>query len=68
MTKEADRIELKHLLTLEPAISAKQTDQMRDSGIERVIPSSIHGEYTDVQRDWLLDLRRFIELARALQT
>jgi hypothetical protein len=68
VTKEADRIELKHLLTLEPAISAKQTDQMRDSGIQLVIPSSIHGEYTDVQQEWLLDLRRFIELARALQT
>src|SRR5580658_9084304 len=36
VTKEADRIELKHLLTLEPAISTKQTDQMRASGVQLV--------------------------------
>jgi hypothetical protein len=65
--KEADRIQLKHLLTLEPAISTKQTDQMRASGIQLVIPSSIHGEYTPEQRAWLLDLRGFIELVRTRQ-
>jgi hypothetical protein len=68
VTKEADRIELKHLLTLEPAISTKQTDQMRASGVQLVIPSSIHGEYTDKQREWLLDLRSFIDLVRRLQS
>jgi EcoRII C terminal len=68
VTKEGDRVERKHLLTLEPAISAKQTDQMRDSGIQLVIPSSVHGEYTKAQRDWLLDVRRFIELARRVQS
>jgi hypothetical protein len=68
VTKEADRIQLKHLLTLEPAISAKQTDQMRDSGIQLVVPSSIHGEYTNAQREWLLDVDRFIALIRALQS
>ena len=67
VTKEADRIQLKHLLTLEPAISTKQTDQMRDSAVQLVVPSSIHGEYTQAQRRWLLDLRRFIELVRKLQ-
>jgi hypothetical protein len=61
ITKEADRIPLKHLLTLEPAISHNQTEQMQQSGIQLVIPSSLHADYTPQQRATVLDVRGFIE-------
>jgi EcoRII C terminal len=64
VTKEADRIGVKHLLTLEPAISVKQTDQMRESGVQLIVPGPIHGEYTPAQCEWLLNLGGFIELVR----
>lgn len=67
ITKEADRIPLKHLITLEPAISVKQTDQMRESQIQLVVPASIHGKYTPEQCKWLLSLRTFIDLVRTRQ-
>jgi hypothetical protein len=67
ITKEADRIALKHLLTLEPAISVKQTDQMRESQVQLVVPATIHGKYTADQCKWLLSLRMFIDLLRTRQ-
>jgi hypothetical protein len=67
ITKEADRIPLKHLPTLEPAISPARTTQMQDSGVQLVVPASIHAEYTREQSKALLDLRRFTELLRERQ-
>jgi hypothetical protein len=67
ITKEADRIPLKHLLTLEPAISAAQTTQMRDSGVELIVPASIHAKYSPDQCLTLLSLRHFASLLRARQ-
>jgi hypothetical protein len=67
VTKEADRIALKHLLTLEPAISIKQTDQMRESGVQLVVPAGIHGEYTPAQCAWLMRLSEFIRFVRERQ-
>lgn len=62
VTKEADRIELKHLLTLEPAISEKQTDQMRESQVQLVVPYPLHHHFSIAQQGWLMSLRDFIEL------
>lgn len=67
ITKEADRISLKHLLTLEPAISEKQTDQMRESGVQLVVPRPVQSEYTQAQCKWLLDVTTFVALVRARQ-
>lgn len=67
ITKEADRIELRHLLTLQPAISEQQTTQMRDSGVQLVVPSALHGEYTQGQREWLITLCDFAALVRKRQ-
>ena len=67
VTKEADRVGLKHLLTLEPAISEKQTDQMRDSHVQLVVPISIHRDFTVRQRLWLISLGDFINLVLARQ-
>ena len=65
---EADRIERKHLLTLEPAISTFQTDEMRDKQLQLVIPISIHATYTENQRTWLYTVDDFLQEVRQKQS
>lgn len=64
---EADRIEEKHLLTLEPGISTNQTTEMRDKKLQLVLPKGLHATYTEPQRAWLFDLRTFCGLVRGRQ-
>lgn len=59
---EADKIEHKHLLTLEAAISVHQTDEMASKNLQLVVPKSIHKTYTIQQQNWLMDVSAFIEL------
>lgn len=64
---EAEKISRKHLLTLEPGISEPQTDQMEASSLQLVVPSPVHGSYTDAQRGWLWSVGDFIGEVRARQ-
>lgn len=64
---EADRIDEKHLLTLEPGISANQTNEMRAKNLRLVIPRSLHASYSEMQRDWILNFSDFLELVRNKQ-
>ncbi len=64
---EAAKIPRKHLLTLEPGISEAQTDEMRASDLQLVVPRSIQRSYGPVQRDWLLSLADFVASARGNQ-
>ena len=64
---EAMRILDKHLLTLEPGISEKQTDQMRISRLQLVVPRGIHETYGVDQRKWLMSLSEFLELVAERQ-
>jgi hypothetical protein len=64
---EADRIPVKHLLTLEPGISLAQTAEMKKERLQLVVPAPIHSTYLDVQRSDLMDVRGFIELAARRQ-
>lgn len=59
---EADMIETKHLLTLEPSISVNQTDEMQQRRLQLVIPAPLHETYTKGQQDWLLSFSDFIRL------
>lgn len=59
--REAKRIPEKHLATVEPGISGNQTDQMRESSLQLVVPTPLHQTYTDAQRDWLWTLGGFVE-------
>ena len=61
---EADRIPHKHLLTLEPGISAAQTDEMRKEQLGLVIPRSLHTSYRPGQQIELASVAEFIELVR----
>jgi len=64
---EADRIEVKHLLTLEASISTSQTDEMRDRKLQLVVPERLRSSYTPAQQGWLWNVSTFIELVRERQ-
>lgn len=59
---EASRVKVKHLITLEPAISQDQTDQMRLHGIRLILPKPLHITYCSAQRAELLTVRDFLDL------
>ena len=42
---EADRIDHKHLLTLEASISRHQTDEMQAKNLQLVLPRGLHETY-----------------------
>jgi len=64
---EADRIEHKHLLTLETAISPHQTDEMAAKSLQLVLPRSLHETYTQAQQIGLMDVASFMGLVRTRQ-
>ena len=58
---EAAKVSRKHLFTLEPGISEDQTDQMRVSSLQLVVPRPVRDSYTACQQEWLWDLGNFID-------
>lgn len=62
---EAQRVWPKHLVTLEPAISVAQTNQMQSEGVQLIAPRGIFETYQEQQREWLIPLSGFIALVRA---
>ena len=63
---EADRIPVKHLLTLEPGISAAQTDEMRKERVKLVVPRGLQASYRPLQQQELADVGEFLDLVRTL--
>lgn len=61
---EADRIEHKHLLTLEAAISENQTEAMKSRNLQLVLPKEIHETYTTKQQGWLYSVSDFLNEVR----
>lgn len=57
---EAERVPEKHLFTLEGGITEHQTDEMRASGLQLVVPSQIQTTFTKNQINWLWSLEGFI--------
>ena len=64
---EANRIETKHLLTLEPSISEPQTDEMKGKNLKLVLPTRLHVTYKPSQKPWLMSFREFITVASRLR-
>ncbi|MEO6918656.1 MAG: type II restriction endonuclease [Collimonas sp.] len=64
---EADRIEDKHLLTLEAAISTQQTNEMAAKSLQLVLPRGLHQTYTTAQQTWLMDISSFTNFVRERQ-
>lgn len=62
---EAQRIWPKHLVTLEPAISVSQTDQMIAERIQLVVPIGIQASYQLNQRNSILSIQQFVDHVQA---
>lgn len=65
--EEADRIERKHLITLEGAISENQTNEMISRNLQLVVPKAIQASYTEKQQNWLYSVSDFLEEVREKQ-
>ena len=63
---EADKIKRKHLLTLEPGISAAQTDEMRKEKLQLVLPRALHSSFRTEQQPQLKDVAGFLALAKSV--
>lgn len=62
---EADRIQLKHLFTLQEGVSVPQFEEMQRAGITLVVPAKLHIKYPEKVREHILTLGGFIaELLR----
>lgn len=61
---EADRISLKHLITLEPAISENQTREIKEQKIQLVLPEPIMSSYSVNQLADIISLQDFIRIIR----
>lgn len=57
---EAKRIKIKHLFTLEPAISVHQTNEMDAHNLRLIVPSALFPTYTERQKAWLITLSSYI--------
>lgn len=57
---EADRIPIKHLLTLQEGVSEAQFTEMTQAGVRLVVPSGLHDAYPDGVRPHLITLEEFI--------
>lgn len=64
---EADKVTQKHLITLEPAISINQTEEMIAQNLQLVVPQSLKETFTDSQQLNLLNLQDFLHLVRQRQ-
>lgn len=62
---EGNRVQEKHLLTLEPSISEHQTSEMQAQHLQLILPKSLHATYRPSQQAWLLDLASFIEIVES---
>lgn len=59
---EANRIQKKHLLTLEPGISENQTGEMKAFDLQLVLPRSLHRTYKPEQQGWLFSVGDFVRM------
>lgn len=64
---EAQRIDRKHLFTLEPGISINQTNEMQAHKLQLVVPASLFTTYSSPQQSWLMSLKDFISLIEGRQ-
>ncbi|GGE89112.1 MULTISPECIES: type II restriction endonuclease [Shewanella] len=64
---EAKRVPRKHLITMEPAISEAQTQQMEELQLQLVVPEAIQASYQPVQAEWLMSFKDFINEIKSIQ-
>lgn len=64
---EADRVNIKHLVTLEPAISKNQTDEMNSQNVQLVVPQPILETYSPDQQRKIMNIGDFLRLVKDRQ-
>jgi hypothetical protein len=65
---EANRIQTKHLCTLEQAISPDQTNEMKSQSVILVIPDIFRKTYTQEQQREIWTVHQFIEVVKEKQS
>lgn len=63
---EADRIQVKHLLTLQEGVSENQFLEMSQAQVKLVVPEALHPSYPKAVRPKLLKLEKFVAEVRQL--
>jgi len=64
--QEANRIERKHLATLDVNVSSNQIREIDASGIQLVMPAELHGSYSELDREYLWSIQAFIDWVRSI--
>ena len=65
--EEANRIDHKHLITLDAAVSTEYTDSMREHNLQLVVPRPVFVSYTADQQKWLMSVGEFCEMLEEKQ-
>ena len=63
---EANRIQNKHILTLQEGVSEGQFNEMTEAGVKLVVPAGLHRAYPSTVRQKLITLESFIGDLRLL--
>lgn len=64
---EAEKIEVKHLFTLQQGISKNQLKEMEDSRVQLVVPESYIGSFDKSFQPKIMSLKTFIEYVQEVQ-
>lgn len=61
---EAKRIRKKHIMTLQQGISGKQLGEMKEAGVQLIVPQNFHKQYPPKSEMKLLGVEEFIGFVR----
>lgn len=64
VTLEAPRIPVKHLMTIQEGVTAKQLIQMKQAKVSLIVPDKLHSRYPEVEGFELLNIEGFIKNVR----
>jgi hypothetical protein len=64
---EADKIQVKHLLTIQEGVSENQFKEMQAAGVVLVVPEPLHKKFVSSIRPYLLTLQNFLDKLRSLE-
>jgi len=66
--REANKVDQKYLVTLEPGISVHQTEEMKAEKVQLIVPDEIQESYgNSAQKKWLMNLTGFIDHVKTIQ-
>ncbi len=65
---EANRIQDKHLLTLQEGVSENQFREMREANLRLVVPRPLHTSYPSAVRTELMSLAEFVDEVKSLRS